>query len=130
MKVGISYCNAAEAKNNIEEELEHWDFDRVVAESKSEWNDWLSKVEVKGGTKNDRVRFYTDLWHALQGRRIISDASGTYCDFTGPERIVKQIPLDENGKPRFNHHNFDAFWGAYATSKSAADRMLNLWSFD
>ena len=115
MKVGISYCNADEAKKNIRAELNHWDFDQVVQDSKNEWNEWLSKIEVKGADKNTRVRFYTDLWKALQGRRIISDASGTYCDMTGPERRVKQIPLDKNGKPKFNHHNFDSFWGAQWT---------------
>ena len=115
MKVGISYSNEDQAKNNIKAELTHWDFDRIVSESKEEWNNWLSKIEVKGASKNDRIRFYTDLWHSLQGRRIISDASGTYSDYTGEERLVKQIPLDKNGKPKFNHHNFDAMWGAQWT---------------
>jgi predicted alpha-1,2-mannosidase len=55
------------------------------------------------------------LWHGLQGRRIISDADGSYSDFTGPERKIKNIPLDKNGNPKFNHHNFDAFWGAQWT---------------
>ncbi|NQU55003.1 MAG: glycoside hydrolase family 92 protein [Bacteroidetes bacterium] len=115
MKVGISYSNEEEARNNIKAELSHWDFEQIVTESKEEWNNWLSKIEVKGATKTDRVRFYTDLWHGLQGRRIISDASGTYCDFTGEERQIKQIPLDKSGKPKFNHHNFDACWGAQWT---------------
>lgn len=115
MKVGISYTSTEQAKKNIEAELTHWDFEKVVSDSKTEWNNWLSKIEVSGGSRNERVRFYTDLWHALQGRRIISDAGGTYCDFTGPERKIKQIPLDEKGKPKFNHHNFDAFWGSQWT---------------
>ena len=115
MKVGISYTSAAEAKKNISAELKSWDFKQVVSDSKEEWNKWLKKIEVKGGTKNERVRFYTDLWHGLQGRRIISDADGSYSDFTGAERKVKQIPLDKNGTPKFNHHNFDAFWGAQWT---------------
>ncbi len=115
MKVGISYCNEEEAENNIKVELPHWNFDQIVSDSKEEWNDWLSKIEIKGATKTDRVRFYTDLWHSLQGRRIISDASGTYCDFTGDERKIKQIALNKNGNPKFNHHNFDAMWGAQWT---------------
>ncbi len=115
MKVGISYCNEEEASKNIKAELPHWDFNRVVEESKEDWNNWLSKIKVTGADEQKRVRFYTDLWKALQGRRIISDASGTYCDFTGEERQIKQIPLDKNEKPKFNHHNFDAFWGAQWT---------------
>lgn len=115
MKVGISYCNEEEARNNIKAELNHWDFNQVVQDSKHEWNEWLGKISVKGADKERRVRFYTDLWKALQGRRIISDASGTYCDMTGENRLIKQIPLDKNGQPLFNHHNFDAFWGAQWT---------------
>lgn len=112
MKVAISYVSTEQARFNMEAELPHWDFDKIVQESDEEWNQWLSRIEIKGGSETEQRRFYTDLWKALQGRRIISDANGKYCDMTGPERRIGQIPLDENGKPRFNHHNSDSFWGA------------------
>jgi predicted alpha-1,2-mannosidase len=112
MKVAISYVSTEQARLNLETELAHWDFDRVVDESAEDWNAWLGRIEVEGGTETEQRRFYTDLWKALQGRRIISDANGMYCDMTGPERRIGQIPLDENGKPEFNHHNSDSFWGA------------------
>jgi predicted alpha-1,2-mannosidase len=115
MKVGISYVDADQARLNIQEELPHWDFDKVVKESSEEWNNYLSRIEIEGGTPVQQKRFYTDLWHALLGRRIISDANGKYCDMTGPERRIRQIPLDQNGKPLFNHHNSDSFWGAQWT---------------
>lgn len=115
MKVGISYVSAEQARRNVETELPHWDFDQTVTEARADWNQWLSKIEVEGGTEEEQRRFYTDLWHALQGRRILSDADGKYCDMTGEERRIGQIPLDENGKPRFNHYNSDSFWGAQWT---------------
>lgn len=115
MKVGISYVSEEQARLNITTELPHWNFDQVVKESADEWNSKLSRIEIEGGTPEQQKRFYTDLWHALLGRRIISDANGKYCDMTGPERRIGQIPLDKNGKPLFNHHNFDAFWGAQWT---------------
>lgn len=115
MKVGISYTSIEQARLNMEEELDHWDFDRVVSESREEWNDWLSRIQVEGGSLESRQRFYTDLWHALQGRRIISDVNGKYCDMTGPSPVVRQIPLDKQGKPKFNHYNSDSFWGAQWT---------------
>ena len=115
MKVGISYVSEAQARKNVEAELDHWDFERVKEESQADWNNLLSRIDVEGGTKDQKVRFYTDLWHALQGRRIISDADGSYSDFTGSQRQKKQIPLDENGKPLFNHYNSDSFWGAQWT---------------
>ncbi|MDB2607002.1 glycoside hydrolase family 92 protein, partial [Zobellia sp.] len=68
-----------------------------------------------GGTEIEQSRFYTDLWHALQGRRTISDINGAYPDNTVEKFRVGQIPLNENGKPKFNHYNSDSFWGAQWT---------------
>lgn len=115
MKVGISYVSTEQARLNMETELNHWDFDRVVQESSDDWNSWLSRIEIEGGTEKEQSRFYTDLWHALQGRRIISDVNGKYCDMTGDKPRTGQIPLNEKGMPRFNHYNSDAFWGAQWT---------------
>lgn len=115
MKVGISYVDADQARLNIQAELPHWNFDQIVRESSDEWNRELSKIEIEGGTLVQQRRFYTDLWHSLLGRRTISDANGKYCDMTGPERRIRQIPLDKNSKPMFEHHNSDSFWGAQWT---------------
>jgi predicted alpha-1,2-mannosidase len=115
MKVGLSYVSSDQARKNLNSELPHWDFDSIVNESRKEWNDILSKIEVKGGNDVERSRFYTDLWHALQGRRIVSDVDGKYCDRTGTLKRIGQIPLDENNKPLFNHYNSDSFWGAQWT---------------
>ena len=115
MKVAISYVSEEQARINLTTELPHWDFEKCVQDSHTDWNKWLSRIEIDGGTTIEKGRFYTDLWHALQGRRIISDVNGKYSDMTGPERLIKQIPLDAHGKPKFNHHNSDSFWGAQWT---------------
>ena len=115
MKVGISYVSMEQAELNLQTGLKHWDFDAVVRDSKNQWNDYLSRIEIKGNTKDQQIRFYTDLWHALQGRRIISDVNGKYSDMTGDKQRIGQIPLDQNGKPKFNHYNSDSFWGAQWT---------------
>ncbi len=111
LKVGISYCGTEQAHLNLTTELPHWDFDRVRKESADEWNQWLSRIEVEGGTDAQKTKFYTDLFHALKGRRRVSDVNGTYLDMTGDLPQVRQIPLDENNTPLYDHHNTDAFWG-------------------
>ncbi len=115
MKVGISYTSIKNAKNNSKIELDHWDFERVVRESKEEWNKILGRIKVEGGTEIQQRRFYTDLWHALQGRRTINDVNGAYPDNSGANFKVGQLPLQTNGKPKFNHYNSDSFWGAQWT---------------
>lgn len=112
MKVAISYCSVEQARLNLETELPHWHFDQVHADAKNVWNEWLGRIEVEGGTDAQKTKFYTDLYHALLGRRRISDVNGNYCDMTGDEPAIRQIPLDENGQPYYEHHNSDAFWGA------------------
>jgi predicted alpha-1,2-mannosidase len=115
MKVAISYVSTEQAQLNMKSELPHWDFDKAASEAFEDWNNWLSRIEIEGGTEKQQSRFYTDLWHALQGRRIISDFNGKYCDMTGNEPRIGQIPLNETGTPKFNHFNSDAFWGAQWT---------------
>lgn len=115
LKAGISYTSVENAGINVNEELVHWNFNRVVKESENEWNALLGRIRVEGNTEKQQRRFYTDLWHALQGRRTISDVNGAYPDYTGSEFRIGQIPLDENDKPKFNHYNSDAFWGGQWT---------------
>lgn len=115
MKVGISYVSSEQALLNLNSELPGWDFDQIKEDSFEEWNSYLSRIEISGGTEKSQRRFYSDLWHALQGRRTISDFNGKYADMTSGKHIVKQIPLDESGKPKFRHFNSDSFWGAQWT---------------
>ncbi len=115
VKMAISYTSVQNAEINLQEELPDWDFEKVVDDSHQEWNSLLSRIEIEGGSEEQQRRFYTDLWHALQGRRTISDVNGAYPDNTGDEFRIGQLPLDENKKPLFNHYNSDSFWGAQWT---------------
>jgi len=112
LKVAISYCGTEYARQNMEAELPHWDFDRAWQEAREDWDEHLRRIEVDGGTDAQRTKFYTDLFHALKGRRRVSDAGGTYLDNTGDLPRVRQIELDDDGRPLYAHYNSDAFWGA------------------
>lgn len=112
MKAAVSYCDAEGARKNLAAEAQGWDFETVKESARAEWNEMLGRVLVSGGTSDQTTRFYTDLWHALLGRSIWSDADGRYSDFTGETRRVRQIPLGPDGLPRYNAYNSDAFWGA------------------
>lgn len=113
MKVAISYVSTEQARLNLESEIDHWDFDRIVEESVQTWNDWLGRIEISGGSQEQQVKFYTDLWHSLLGRRIISDVNGQYMDMTGEDPVARTVRLDDAGKPLFPHYNFDAWWGSH-----------------
>lgn len=115
MKVALSYVSAEKAKLNLDAELPAWNFDEVQQQARSIWNEALSKIKVSGGSSEQRSRFYTDLWHALQGRRIVSDVDGEYLDMTGATPRTRKPLMLKSGKPANNHYNSDSFWGAQWT---------------
>lgn len=120
MKMAISYVSIDNARLNLESENPGWDFDSTCNAARDEWNRWFSRIDVKGGTGKQRVKFYTDMWHTLLGRHKIDDINGEYPDRTdgridGRKVIcsgfrVGKIKADESGKPRHHMYNSDALW--------------------
>lgn len=45
---------------------------------RKQWNEELSKIEVEGGTHDDKVVFYTALYHILIHPNILQDVNGQY----------------------------------------------------
>lgn len=113
MKVGLSYVSSAKARLNLDTEAPHWDFDRVRKESEDLWNEWLSRVQVEGGTDAQKTKFHTDIWRSLQGGYLTNDVDGAYCDRTGPTPVIRHIPPDAEGRPAYRRLEGDIFWGAH-----------------
>ena len=78
VKVGISAVSVEGARKNLDAEVPGWDFDAVRHAADAAWERELSKVTVEGGTKDDRVRFYTSLYHAMLTPNVYMDVDGLY----------------------------------------------------
>jgi putative alpha-1,2-mannosidase len=78
LKVGISYVDEEGALANLEEEVPHWDFDRVREEARRAWERELRKVHVQGGTETERRTFYTALYRTRLAPILFQDADGRY----------------------------------------------------
>lgn len=113
LKVAISFTSVENARANMEAEAAGRDFDEVKQDAFDQWNGMLGRIDVEGGTEQQRIKLYTDLWHSLLGRHIVSDADGHYMDMTGDVPVIRQIPAGTDGKPLYAHHNFDAWWGSH-----------------
>ena len=119
MKIAVSFTSIENARANLKAECDHWDFDAVRNAARNQWNEWLGKIEVKGGTHQQKEKFYTDLWHVLLGRQIIDDVDGSYPDytqgkldwkFTDASLIVRKLPRDAEGNAKFHMYTSDALW--------------------
>lgn len=107
-KVGLSYTSVENARLNLDAEAETLSFDDALKLSHKTWEEYLGRIRVETQVKENKVKFYTGLYHALLGRGLASDINGAYPRHDG---TVGQIPL-QDGKPVHNLYNTDAAWGA------------------
>ena len=82
-KVALSSVSMENARQNMEQEAPHWDFDRYVAAADADWEKQLGKIEVKG-TEVQKEIFYTALYHTMIQPNTMSDVNGEYmaADYT------------------------------------------------
>ena len=94
VRIGTSFTSIEAARNNLDKEIPHWDFDGCRKTGEDAWNQTLGKVQVKGGTVDDLTRFYTALYHCFQLPRIVSDCDGSYEGFAQDSLIHKTEGFD------------------------------------
>lgn len=87
VSTAISGVSMEGAAKNLQAEVPENDFNRYHAEATANWNKQLSKIEVKGATKDDQVNFYTAMYHSMLAPTIYSDVDGSYY---GPDKKVHQ----------------------------------------
>lgn len=110
VKIGLSYTSVENAKLNYETEAVNKSFEEARSNAHSIWKEKLGRIKVSGETNDDKVKFYTALYHAILGRGLANDVNGAYPRNDGG---VGQIETDEKGTPIHNHYNTDAVWGAF-----------------
>jgi len=111
MKIGLSYTSEDNAKINLETEAKDLSFQQAKDNAQQIWRKELGKIAVSDTNQNNKIKFYTGLYHALLGRGIASDVNGYFPKF-GKDSIGR-LPIDKNGKPNYNFYNTDAIWGAF-----------------
>lgn len=83
VKVGISAVSMDGAKKNLEQEIPHWNFDKTVKECETAWNKELSRIDIEGGTPDQRTFFYTSMYNACKSPDIYMDVDGRYRGIDG-----------------------------------------------
>lgn len=78
MKIGVSYVSIENARENLKKETANKTFDAILADTKTDWNNHLSRIEVEGGTDDDKTIFYTALYHTLIHPNTLNDSNGEY----------------------------------------------------
>ena len=128
VKVGNSFTSLDGARLNLESEIPGWNFDEVRARTVGIWEDHLGKIEVEGGSDEDKGKFYGSLYRASLLPRVVSDVDGSYVSFAGNGEIQKM----DAGRDYYDDYSM---WDTYRAEhplitildpKRSADMMYSL----
>ena len=78
VKVGLSSVSIDNARENLQKEINGFDFDAVKKSATLQWEKALSTITVSGGSKDDLTTFYSSLFHTMVVPNLISDVNGNY----------------------------------------------------
>ncbi len=84
-KVGISAVSIEGARKNLQEEMPHssrgskdWIVDFSKEETQADWLQQLNKIQIEGGTEDQKTIFYTALYHTMIAPNLFTDVDGKY----------------------------------------------------
>ena len=84
VRVGISYVSEANAIANLEAESKAGGtYGEVAARARKAWNARLNRIEIEGGTEEERAVFTTAFYHASQTPTTYNDVNGEYMGMDG-----------------------------------------------
>jgi predicted alpha-1,2-mannosidase len=106
LKIGLSFVSEAGALDNLDKEIQGWDFDRVHAKARRTWSELLGRIAVEGGTADQRKIFYTGWYHSLLAPTLFSDRDGSYIGFDNKVHSLS------GSKQRAQYANFSD-WDIY-----------------
>jgi len=108
-RTGISLTGLAQARQSLKAEASPYgfDFDSVVQAASAKWETLLDRVDVEGGSSDDKVKLYTNLYRAYSAKAMLDDADGSYRDSCSVVRHI--VP------PADHVYSSDALWGTQWT---------------
>lgn len=103
VQIGVSFVSIENARQNLDQEQPSFDFNKVQLAAKERWDRDLSKIQVEGGSLEQKVVFYTALYHTLIHPNILQDVNGQY-----PAMESAQIIHTDN-----NRYTVFSLWDTY-----------------
>lgn len=110
VRTGISLVSIENARLNLSEEMAApfgWDFEQVVENQRTAWNDLFGRVRIETDEYLQKEKFYTNLYRAISPRTAWNDLNGEWVDMNG-----EVARIDKPGKSVYGG---DALWGTHWT---------------
>ena len=103
IKFALSPVSQDNALTNLRAEIPGWDFDKVKRDGQQAWNKELNKIAVSTINEDDKVNFYTAMYHTFINPTLYTDVNGAYRG------------LDQNNHQAEGFQNYTTFslWDTY-----------------
>ena len=85
VSTAISGVSMEGAARNLAAEVPDDDFDKYLAAARKNWNGHLSRIEIECDNHDEKVKFYTALYHSMLAPTIYADVDGSYY---GPDKQI------------------------------------------
>ena len=115
VRVGISLIDEDQAQANLEAEIGEQGFGEVHAAARAAWNCRLNRIQVEGGSEDQRTLFYTSLYRTLMQPADHTEAGGRF--YSAADEVGAVFEL-EPGR-RFYTDDWCA-WDTFRTSRPLA----------
>ncbi len=81
LKIASSFISFEQAFENLDKEIADWDFEKTKEQCRNIWENQLKRIEITGGTDDQKTNFYTSMYHSLLYPRIFSEYGKYYSAF-------------------------------------------------
>lgn len=102
VKIALSFVSIDNAKENLKAEVAAKSFAKIFEEGSTTWETLLSKIQVKGGNKQQDVMFYSMLYRSFLWPALRSDVNGQFMDEAGKVR-----------KENYSYYTLPSLWDDY-----------------
>lgn len=103
VRYGVSFISAEQAQKNLRREIKSYDLQEVADKGQKIWNETLGKIQVDGGTDNEKTVFYTSLYRTYERMICISEDGKYFSAYDGQVH-------DDEGTPFYVD---DWIWDTY-----------------
>jgi len=103
LRYGVSLISADQACRNLRREIQDYDVDAVAAKGRAVWNEALSRMQVEGGTEEEKTVFYTSYYRTLERPVCLSEDGRYFSAYDGKVH-------SDNGSPFYTD---DWIWATY-----------------
>lgn len=83
IRYGISFISEEQAKKNLVREITAYDVNAIATIARNDWNEALGRIQISGGTNDEKTVFYTSLYRCYERPVNLSEDGRYYSAFDG-----------------------------------------------